>query len=506
MIATYLFIILVFSFLFLVKSKKTPKCTVPWGPRGHWLFGHSRLPMQDLTPTLFKFSQSCGPIFQFSIVPWMALLDQSKASIMINDVHLVKKMLQRKDFSNRDLSQSAETLVLNPFKSGIVSQDMSRTFKSLHRFTLANLSSMGFGRSSMEAKVLKEAKFLVEALLAKNGAPLRTGQLFTVAISNVISNIIFSQRTDIGEYSELHERLKKSFLAKLYLKLTPLYVLFPKMVNYYQTQELKDMIISTKMVKDYIKESLEDHERTLDPDDPRDFIDNVILEKRKNPNAAHLSLDNIQQTVYDIFFAGTDTTSTALLWSIAWMVHHPEIRAKLEEEIEETLGFDGTPSYSMIHQFNYLQAFIDEVLRASSMADFGLPHRVTEDSVNFEGFVITNKQTVMMNLWGCLHDPSVWPNPEKFQPERFLDDDGNYKRNENMIQFGLGARHCLGEKLARLELFIFIITLLQHVDFQLAKGCTCHPQLERCPPPNMYGIKPGLREPGTFEVTYQPKI
>ena len=72
---------------------------------------------------------------------------------------------------------------------------------------------------------------------------------------------------------------------------------------------------------------------------------------------------------------------------------------------------------------------------------------------------------MMSNLWAVHNDPNLWKNPKIFKPERFLDEKGHFVPSNNMIAFSLGPRHCLGEQLARMEVFIFLVGMLQKFEF-----------------------------------------
>ncbi|XP_042859480.1 cytochrome P450 2D4-like, partial [Penaeus japonicus] len=72
---------------------------------------------------------------------------------------------------------------------------------------------------------------------------------------------------------------------------------------------------------------------------------------------------------------------------------------------------------------------------------------------------------LIANMEDCLKDPALWRNPADFDPRNFLDDEGKYKRNEAFMPFGSGKRQCVGEPLARLELFLFFACVMQRFHF-----------------------------------------
>jgi hypothetical protein len=94
---TLIFIITFFLFTILRSTTKY-KCTVPFGPSGHWLYGHANLPLRELTPTWAAWSQDYGPIFQFRVLPFLPSIN----IIIVNDVQLCKDFLNNKDFANRE--------------------------------------------------------------------------------------------------------------------------------------------------------------------------------------------------------------------------------------------------------------------------------------------------------------------------------------------------------------------------------------------------------------------
>jgi methyl farnesoate epoxidase/farnesoate epoxidase len=78
--------------------------------------------------------------------------------------------------------------------------------------------------------------------------------------------------------------------------------------------------------------------------------------------------------------------------------------------------------------------------------------------------------TVILSLWSVLSDPDHWGDPEVFRPERFLDSNGKFMKDDWMINFGSGKRFCLGESLARNILFIFFATFFQEFSLSIAEG------------------------------------
>merc|ERR1711970_1491356 len=156
----------------------------------------------------------------------------------------------------------------------------------------------------------------------------------------------------------------------LYLLIQPVYNLFPWLMDYFQTGTLKDILKADLYIRKYIDEAMEEHEKTLgEEEEPRDFIDAVIIERRKRKDNS-LSTSEIRNVITELFGAGSDSMTSALDWTIAWLLHYPDIKAKLREEMIQVMGLSGTPTVSAMSRCHYHLAFFDEMLRCSSVSDF----------------------------------------------------------------------------------------------------------------------------------------
>ncbi|XP_048253325.1 cytochrome P450 2D1-like [Haliotis rufescens] len=137
---------------------------------------------------------------------------------------------------------------------------------------------------------------------------------------------------------------------------------------------------------------------------------------------------------------------------------------KYFQEIQENIGQSRRPSMKDKTNLPYVEATIMEVLRRSDIAPTALPHTVPHD-VQFRGYTFPKGVLVILMLDSVLQDPDVGGDPENFRPDRFLDDTGKIVKKEEFIPFSLGRRACLGESMARMELFLFLTTMIQRFKF-----------------------------------------
>ncbi|GFS45741.1 cytochrome P450, family 87, subfamily A, polypeptide 6 [Actinidia rufa] len=201
-------------------------------------------------------------------------------------------------------------------------------------------------------------------------------------------------------------------------------------------------------------------------------------EKRKLEEGEMVSL------CHEFLNAGTDTTSTALQWIMANLVKYPTVQAKLYQEINGVMGppprppsnqFGGEESLGLmlieeedLQRMVYLKAVVLEGLRRHPPAHFVVPHSVTRD-VELDGYLIPKDATINFMVAEIGWDPKLWDHPMDFNPDRFLQGQGQGSmldmditgsREIKMMPFGAGRRICPGFNLALLHLELFVANLI----------------------------------------------
>ena len=155
----------------------------------------------------------------------------------------------------------------------------------------------------------------------------------------------------------------------------------------------------------------------------------------------HRALTDTQLSyvVGNTYEAGSDTTTMTLQVFTLATVLHPEKVKILQEEIDRLVGRDRFPTFDDTEKMPYLTAFIKEVHRWRPVLPGGVPHAVTADD-EYMGYLIPKGATVVGGHWAISMDEELYPNPDNFEPERFLKDpDLPYS------QFGFGRRKCIGK-------------------------------------------------------------
>ncbi|RXG53401.1 cytochrome P450 1A4 [Armadillidium vulgare] len=120
----------------------------------------------------------------------------------------------------------------------------------------------------------------------------------------------------------------------------------------------------------------------------------------------------------------------------------------------------------------YTEAFITESFRFANQAQFSIPRTVTNDT-KLGGYTIPKDSIIIPTVEEIHSDSKYFDSPKEFRPERFLNDDGKFEPPKiGFLPFGTGRRQCIGESLSRMELLIFLTTLVQHLEFSVPKGET----------------------------------
>lgn len=173
----------------------------------------------------------------------------------------------------------------------------------------------------------------------------------------------------------------------------------------------------------------------------------------------------------DLYGAGLETTVTTLNWAVLMMMYHPDVQEKIQTEIRDVVGLERSPNMNDRSQMPYTCATVQELQRYANILPVNLPHAATKD-VKVGEYTIPKGQPIIPQISIVHIDDTIYSNPSQFIPDRFLEDDKKtVKKSETtLIPFSLGKRICLGEGLARMELFLIFTSLMQKFTFSFVEG------------------------------------
>jgi len=188
-----------------------------------------------------------------------------------------------------------------------------------------------------------------------------------------------------------------------------------------------------------------------------DILDNLL--KSQNQSEGGLSQVELFSNLWIFFLAGHETTASALSWACVCLARYQDIQEKLYREIETTIG-TSPPTFEDLSKLSYLDCFISEVLRLYPPATF-IPTREASADVKVGDQFIPKGSIVGIFIEAIHKHPDFWPEPEKFDPDRFLPENKKGRHHYAYLPFSLGPRQCIGNNFSLFEQRLFLTRLLQ---------------------------------------------
>ncbi|XP_031669594.1 cytochrome P450 2K1-like [Oncorhynchus kisutch] len=479
----------------------------PPGPRPLPLLGNMlQLDLKKPYCTLCELSKKYGSIFTVHFGP--------KKVVVLAGYKMVKQALvnQAEDFGDRDI-----TPVFYDFNQGHgILFTNGDSWKEMRRFALTNLRDFGMGKKGSEEKILEEIPYLIEVLEKHEG---RTADILNKPLAPTPPKKVPEQQVSSSDFADNYFEKMIGTDIQNYINISTIFVipyriglhkifctcvcsLFCSLPWLFEVQttvsrlsvgpgvnilmynmfpwlgpwinnltRLKKNVADLKMEVTELARGLKE---TLNPHMCRGFVDSFLVRKKTLEESGKMDSfyhdDNLFFSVGNLFGAGTDTTGTTLRWGLLLMAKYPHIQDQVQEEISRVIGSRQTLVEDR-KNLPYTNAVIHETQRLANIAPMAVPHTTSRD-VTFQGYFIKKGTSVIPLLTSVLQDDSEWESPHTFNPSHFLDEQGGFVKRDAFMAFSAGRRVCLGEGLARMELFLFFTSLLQRFRFSPPPGVT----------------------------------
>ncbi|KAJ9613291.1 hypothetical protein H2200_003233 [Cladophialophora chaetospira] len=165
--------------------------------------------------------------------------------------------------------------------------------------------------------------------------------------------------------------------------------------------------------------------------------------------------------------AGTDTTTAALTNTIFLLYKHPDVLARLREELDEATGTSLIAPYETLSKLPYLRACVEESLRVRPASTMGLPRVVPKGGRLIAGQFVAEDTTVSVPTYTLLRNPDAFDRPDEYRPERWLvGENEKAKMSKAHLPFSTGPRACIGRNIAYFEQLLVIAALVKGYDFE----------------------------------------
>ncbi|XKL68421.1 hypothetical protein PGB90_003912 [Kerria lacca] len=391
---------------------------------------------------------------------------------------MIKEAFTKEEFSGKPSNEFYKLLggygIINT--QGTIWRDQRRFVHGCLRWfgmTIFNKKN----NNQLETRIMGEVRCLLDNLKSQKGRPLDLNHCFVISITNVICSLLMSVRFSFTD-PLLHQLMVKIdegfrlFGGIVFLNYFPFLRRFP-----YFVKELNKIKENKEQTHQFFQNIIDDHKKTFKSTNTRDVLDFYLLEIQRaelTGNSQNLfegkdHNSQIRQIIVDLFTAGMETTKTTLHWAIIYMLHYPEVAQSIQIELDAVVGRKRLPTFEDLPYLPITESTIFEVLRKSSVVPLGNSHATTKD-VFFRGLRIPKNTEIVPLLYAINNDPNLWESPEKFLPSRFINSEGRVTKPDHFIPFGIGRRNCLGEFLARMEIFLFFSCILHTFDIKLPEG------------------------------------
>ncbi|XP_040042234.2 cytochrome P450 3A40 isoform X2 [Gasterosteus aculeatus] len=309
---------------------------------------------------------------------------------------------------------------------------------------------------------------------ADKDEPLELKEFFGPYSMDVVTSTAFSVDIDsLNNPSDpfvanIKKMLKFDFFSPVFL----IVAFFPFMAPIMEKMEFS---FFPKSVTDFFYAALQKIKSNRVHSEQKSRVDflQLMIDSQKNIDLSKeesnkgLSDHEILSQAMIFLFAGYETSSSSLSFLAYNLATNPHIMKRLQEEVDSTFPNKGPVEYQALMQMEYLDSVINESLRLYPIAP--RLERVAKATVEINGIVIPKDMVVMVPTWPLHRDPSLWPEPEAFKPERFSKENKDSIDPYTYMPFGAGPRNCIGMRFALVMMKLAMVEILQRFSFSVCK-------------------------------------
>lgn len=433
----------------LYKNKNLPP-----GPLGLPIVGYLPFILKNAPEKFYKLRKKYGGVF--------GLYLGSQYTVVLTDYSALKEGLNNSAFLARPPNLPFDVLNQSKYtKTGFG----GKQWLEQRRFILHVLRDLGFGKNRMEQFITEEITNFITELKILNGKPTLLRNILAPSTSNNIACLVYGktyerntpERKLIDDSLEDLSKFIGQTAIQIFIPWIKYIMLLTGLFNY------KKAIAAATNLRKFVCKEIEEHKRTLDVNNIRDYIDGYLIElqKRKDDTISYFNDDMLIQTVQGLFGAGSGTIRESLMWAVLIMAKYQDVQKRVQHEIENVVGKNRLPNWSDHPKLPYTQAVINEMQRWRTITPLSILRYCQEDTM-LKNFKIPKGSFVLSNIWSVHNDEDYWKDPGVFRPERFLDEtETKVIRHDYYIPFSLGKMSCAGENMARVELFLYFTAIMQ---------------------------------------------
>ncbi|GAV09789.1 hypothetical protein RvY_19273 [Ramazzottius varieornatus] len=438
---------------------------IPGGPRGVPFIGYAPFFGRNPQDKFLTFKEKYGKMFSIYLGP--------RLTIVLNDYEAVKEAFlgQAEIFSGRSPGFVFEFLSLGEDGKthGILLAEGEK-LKKTRRFVLQSLRDLGMGKKRIQISILEEAAVLVDIFRKNADQPFNPLPTLTASVANVICALSWGRRYD-HEDEDFKKILSGFDIIPTFLSQASVLLGYPMLRHLpgKLRRSWENLVIAVRWNQKFTDGIIEEHINEYQEGEPRDYVDAFVKQQRAEV-AAGVDIENdesifnkeeLRKTVGSFFGAGSETTTMTLYWAILFMAHHQVVQKRVQKEIADNIPMGGPVTVEDKAKLPYVEAVCREIQRCANVTPLGVL-RCNLEETTLLGYRIPKRSNIMVNFLAIFRDPALWDEPSRFMPERFLDKEGKLYEPPFFMPFSIGKRACIGESLARMEIFLFFSNILQN--------------------------------------------
>lgn len=332
---------------------------------------------------------------------------------------------------------------------------------AFHRQRLAALA---------QTMISETTDWITELSRLDKSKPVNISQAFMDVTMRIVCKTLFSSNV-VGKLDGLSEALETLMHLSNNRMLSPFR--FPMS---WPTPPQRRFRRAAQVVDTFIYGVIDQRRRSNERYD--DLLDMLLYAEDEDtgdwPNSGRMSDKQLRDECVTIFAAGHETTAVSMAWTMHLLTQHPDVQARLRDEVNERLGDAATPAPETFRSLTYAMQVIQESMRLYPPA--WIMSRLAHADDQIGPYTIPAGDTALVSPYLLHHDPANWPDPERFDPERFAPGWEKERHSYAYLPFGGGPRLCIGNQFALMEMQILLTMLVRAFAFQPIPNQRVKPQ------------------------------
>ena len=346
----------------------------------------------------------------------------------------------------------------------------------IHSFAVAK-------SDTLESWAIEEAANLADMFLKFGNRPFDPDLYLPLATLSFMQRLIFSKQVSGKELEKdrafVTTARNLKYIPKVLeaVKLEYIPAIGQPIFKLSRFKTVRNFLKGLTALENYVAKNVEEHQASFDPDNLRDITDGLLQASTEltESDRSELGLsenDIVNGSLMQFAGAGAGLPSIILRWALLYAIAYPDIQVKIQTELDEVVGRGQKVGIEHRGKLPFTQACMNEILRHSSITTMPPITYATNSDTVLEGYFIAKNTPVLINYYSLTRDRRYWSEPEKFDPYRFLDENGKLRNSltNKFYPFGVGSRRCVGEYLGRFSIFLFLTNLFHRCKFEKIPG------------------------------------